>query len=308
MITSLGSDDPKAMFNCTKMLMQHVYYVQQSFNLLPDKHHYGTCINYIDLQESRDEFCEELINTVPDWVYAQKSAGSVLDRLLQDGRSNLNAQAALLQHCMSKFRDRDGRALFIQGQFGELLLFNFLQSLFKAVPLLRKMPLTTSSNMERFGADAIHYKRENGKNLIFLGEAKTYTSKYKFKHALQEALDSIINTYKKHRKELRLYVYDNFIEEQLQDIGRQYINGTLPDTEVHLVLIITYNETKSVMKQSEQQIKKDVIAIIEERGKELEREIFDIIPPELHPRFNYIILPVWKLNELIESFQKKLGK
>jgi hypothetical protein len=308
MTTAPGADDPMDQFTCTKLLMQHVHHVQQSYNLLPDKQHYGTCINYNDLQESRDQFCEELINTVPDWVYSQAKASQVLDSFLREGRSKMNAQTALLQHCMGKFRDRDSRKVFIQGQFGELLLFNFLQSFFKAVPLLRKMPITTSSTMERFGADAIHYREEAGKNLIFLGEAKTYTSNYQFKSALEKAIASIIETYKKHRQELKLYVYDSFIPEPLQNVAQQYINSALANTEVHLVSIIAYNETKDIAKTNEAQIKKDIIATIEERGKLLEREIFNVIPPELHPRFNYIILPVWKLDELILSFQKKLGK
>jgi replicative superfamily II helicase len=33
--------------------------------------------------------------------------------------------------------------------------------------------------MERFGADAMHYTFENGKNKFYLGEAKTYSSSYK---------------------------------------------------------------------------------------------------------------------------------
>ena len=54
------------------------------------------------------------------------------------------------------------------------------------------MPITTSVEMERFGADAIHYKYENGKNLFYLGEAKTYSSKYQFNTAIGDAIESII--------------------------------------------------------------------------------------------------------------------
>ena len=72
-----------------------------------------------------------------------------------------------------------------------------------AIPLLRKMSITTSANHERFGADAIHYKIENGKHIMIFGEAKTYTSSYKFNEAFEDALDSIINTYNQRRKELK---------------------------------------------------------------------------------------------------------
>ncbi len=48
--------------------------------------------------------------------------------------------------------------------------------------------------------DAIHYKNSGWKNIIILGEAKTYSSKYKFATAFSDALNSIINTYKEHRE------------------------------------------------------------------------------------------------------------
>ena len=84
----------------------------------------------------------------------------------------------------------------IQGQLGELLLFHFIQRLQKAIPLLRKMKITTSNKHERFGADAIHFKYEQKKPIIILGEAKTYTSEYKFNEAFTDAIISILNTYK----------------------------------------------------------------------------------------------------------------
>jgi len=288
--------------------MNHVHWVQQSFNLLPNREHYGACINYIDLQEYRTEFCQELVNTIPEWVYSQKKASEILNQMILEGRNITNAQTALTTSTFSKFRNRDGRELFTQGQFGELLLFNFLQSFFTAVPLLRKMPITTSSEMERFGADAIHYSYKENKHLFYLGEAKTYSSKYKFNIAIKDAIDSILNAYNNFRKELGLYVYDSFIDDSLLEIASAYKNGTLENAEIHLVSIITYCETKSLNKSSESQIKQDIIKTIEERGQAVERDCFSVIADGLRPRFNYIILPVWELDKLIGDFQKLLGK
>jgi hypothetical protein len=296
------------LISCTKMFMNHVHFVQQSFNLLPDNKHYGTCINYIDLQEYRDEFCSELVNTISEWVYSQKKAAEVIDIMIDEGRSFQNAQSTLTTEAFKKFRNHSADKLLVQGQFGELLLFNFLQSFFKCVPLLRKMPITTSVEMERFGADAIHYKYKENKNLFFLGEAKTYTSKYKFNTALEDAITSILKSYKEHRKELGRYVYDAFIEDALIDIANDYKNGTLNDVELHLVSLITYCENKMIEKKSEKQIKEDIIKIIEERGKAVDRKLFDLIDKGLHPRFNYIILPVWELDLLLEQFKKLIGK
>jgi hypothetical protein len=304
----MTEEEIKQLTTCTRMLMNHVHWVQQSFNLLPDRQHFGTCINYIDRQEYRDDFCKELVNTVPEWVYNQSKAAMVLDKFVEDGRSALNAQAAFTQHTFDKFRNRDSRDLTSQGQFGELLLFNFLQSFFHAVPVLRKMPLTTSSEMERFGADAIHFTKKDDKNLFFLGEAKTYSSKYQFNAALKEAIESILKTYRLHRKELGLYIYDSFIDDKLIDVATSYKNGTLKNVEVHLVSIITYCENKKINKHDEAQIKADIIKVIEERGQKADRILFDIIEEGLHPRFNYIILPVWELGDLIADFQKLIGK
>ena len=66
--------------------------------------------------------------------------------------------------------------------------------------------------------------------------------------------------------------------------------------------------SKSIDKNNEQQIKEDIIQIISDRGENAERTIFDAIEAGLHPRFNYIILPVWQLDELIADFQKLIGK
>lgn len=304
----LSEIETQRLLSCTKSFMNHVHWVQQSFNLLPDKEHHGACINYVDLQEYRDEFCRELVNTIPEWVYSQKKAAKILDDLILAGRSERNAQTTLTTLTFEKFRNRDSREIFIQGQFGELLLFNFLQSFFSAVPILRKMPITTSSGMERYGADAIHYSNKGGKNLIYLGEAKTHSSNYQFNAAITKAISSILKTYVDHRKELGLYVYDSFIDDELLEIARAYKNGNLPDVEIHLVSIITYSETKTFEKKSEAQIKDDIIKIIGERGADVERTVFEVIPSELHARFNYIILPVWQLNELVDMFQRLIGK
>ncbi|RDI14430.1 DUF1837 domain-containing protein [Flavobacterium sp. AG291] len=304
----MTAEELNKLRSCTKMFMNHVYWFQQSFGLLPNREHLGTSINFLDLQEFRDEFCEELINTIPEWVYSNTKAECILNDLLSEGRSTLNAQSALRQNTFKKFRNSDSRDITLQGQFGELLLFNFLQHFFDAIPLLRKMPITTSTAMERFGADAIHYNYKDGKNLFFLGEAKTYTANYRFNQAIKDAIESILNTYKNHRKEMGLYIYDSFISDELIEIARSYKNGTLKEAEIHLVSIITYSETKTFEKKSEKQIKEEIEKIVADRGAKVERAVFEMIDIGLHPRFNYIIFPVWDLDQLIIQFQNLIGK
>lgn len=304
----ISKDKITELQTCTKNFLNHVYHIQQSFGLIPDsKNHYGVCINYVDLQETRNEFCKELVNTISEWIYSQKKAKIIIDKLKDEGRSELNALSAFQNNAFAKFRNREGTKLVLQGQFGELLLFNFLQCFYSAIPILRKMPITTSIGMERFGADAIHYNYENNKHKLYLGEAKTYSSNYKFSSAIEDGIKSVIKSYDNHRSEMSLYIYDDFIDEEIEKIAIDYKNSTLKDVEVHLVIIISYNETDLLTLKEESQIKTDIIKIIEKKIKKLDANIYKAIREELHLRFNYIIFPIWKLDELILQFQKLIG-
>lgn len=305
---ALTPEELESLKSTTRSLMNHVHWVKQSFKLTPDKEHYGVCINFVDKQEYRNEFCTELVTTITEWVYSQKKASLIVADFVNENRSVINAYSALNRLAFEKFRIISGKQVYMQGQFGELLLFNFLQTFFNAVPLVRKMPITSSTEMERFGADAIHYGRSGDKNLIYLGEAKTYTSSYQFRTALSHAVESIITSYKNHRKELNLYIYDDFVDDKLQQIARDYKNGTLSNVEVHLVSIVTYNETTKFDRTSEAEIKTRIISILEEKCKALDKELFDCISVDLHTRFNYILFPVWQLDQLITDFQKLIGK
>jgi hypothetical protein len=307
MTAILAEEDIRKLLSATVPLMKHVHVVQESFELQPDKLHHGACIDYIDLQESRQEFCQELINTVLDWVYSQEKAKDIMDKLQRENRSENNAQSALFQMAKRKFRPPDGRALRLQGQFGELLIFNFLQHLFKAAPLLRKMSISTSRGVERHGADAIHYASKDGKHLFFLGESKSYASSNKFSTAFKDAVASILTTYHNHRNELDLYIYEDFLSPQLQEIASAYKNGELDDVEVHMVAVVVYNETSDLAKKSEKEIKEAIMTIVRDRSRKLDKAIFANVQAHLLPRLNYIIMPIWELDNLIKLFQDKLG-
>lgn len=304
----LTTADLERLRTCTHVFMRHLYWVKHDFGLTPNKDHIGSFINYMDLKEMREGFCDELINTIVEWVYSkQKASGIINDLINREGRSEANAQSALRQNAFKKFR-RAEKEIIVQGQFGELLLFNLLQSFFNAVPLIRKMPIAIADSFERIGADAIHYSvTDNGKHLLYLGEAKTYTSKYQFAKAFETGLKSIIDTYDKHLKELRFYIYDDFIEDELIQIAIDYKNGTLKDCEVHLVAVITYNETEAFNKTSEKEIKESIEKIIKTRCSKLNADIFAKIDAGLHPRFNYILIPIWELDELLKEFEKLIG-
>ena len=280
--------------------------VVKRYDILPNnKEHIGAYIEYQDIQELRDGFVEELSDTIVDWIYSSEKYKEIKDELVKNGKSEASASQYIGRKAKNKFRaNKNSENILIQGQMGELLLYHFIQKCMKAVPLLRKMNIATSPDHERFGADAIHFKIENSKNIIILGEAKTYTSKYKFNEAFSDAIDSILNTYNKHRSEVELYVHEDFLDDEMNKIAEKYLNNTLKPVEIQLVSIVTYNELSKINKIDEDTIRKDIEKIIEERYKNFDNNKIDISKNPILSRITYIVFPVWDLKELAEKFQK----
>lgn len=287
-------------------LFRTIHVVTQKYDILPDnKNHYGTFIEYQDISELREAFVEQLSDTIIDWVYSSEKFTEIKKKLINSGKPESAATSEIRRLVQKKFRaNRNDDNLLIQGQLGELLLFQFIQKFMCAVPLLRKMKITTSSRHERFGADAIHYKIEDNKHIIILGEAKTYTSEYKFKTAFEDALDSILNTYYNLKDELDLYVHEDFIDRDLNKVAEAYLNNTLKPIEVHLVSLITYNETHKLKITDEDDIKKQIETVIEDKYKSFENAKIDLNKHPILTRITYIVFPVWNLKELAERFQK----
>ncbi|MCL2050750.1 MAG: DUF1837 domain-containing protein [Lachnospiraceae bacterium] len=288
-------------------LFNHVHIISQKFDILPDTPHYGIAIDYVDLQESREQFVRELINTVVDWVYSIARQESILSRLKKDGRSNANATTELIQKAFEKFRpSTDGKLL--NGQFGELLLANCLQHLFEAMPILRKMPLSTSPSHERFGSDAIHYKEINKKPVFFIGEAKSYTSNYKFNDAFESALNSILKEHKNILKEIRQYLHQDFLEPEIEHLATALVNGEIKDAEFHLVSIVAYEETNAKNGKKREEILGAIKKVVENRYRKFDNNKIDISTNPILNRITYIVFPVWKFEELIRDFSCSMPK
>ena len=288
-------------------LFKDVHIIKQKFDILPaDREHYGVNIDYQDIQELREDFINDLLDTVIDWVYSHDKYEELKKKEIRKGKSEAAAFSTIQRKARQKFRKSRGDELLVQGQFCELLLFHFIQRCMEAVPLLRKMKITTSSQHERFGADAIHYKIENEKNIIILGEAKTYSSRYRFNNAFEDAITSILNTYKTHREELNLYVHEDFLDPEMNEIAEEYLEKTLRNVEIQLVCIIVYHETKKLKEKTEEEIRKEIEQIIIEKYKKYDNEKIPIEENIILNRITYIVFPIWKLDELLKIFQEEL--
>jgi len=289
-----------------KVFFDHVHIIHQKFDIIPDEPHYGMAIDYIDLQESREQFVRELINTIIDWVYSKDKQSEIIAKLKSEQRSEGNAYAELVQKANEKFRrSADGKLL--HGQFGELLLANCLQRLFFAIPILRKMPITTSSAHERFGVDAIHYANEEDTPIFYIGEAKSYTSKYKFNEAFEASITSILNEYNNIGNELRQYLHEDFLDKVTEQLATDLINGTLKNARYHLVSIVAYEETKNRNGKTRDEILGTIKEIITMRYKGFDKKKIDISKNQILNRITYIVFPVWEFDKLIASFANSIS-
>lgn len=289
-------------------LFNNIHIIQQNFDIIPDKDtHIGANIAYQDIRELRTEFINELYDTIVDWVYDSEKYQNILEAELKTGKSRAAASSAVQRKAREKFRGSSkSDKLLVQGQMGELLLFHFIQKFMKATPLIRKMKITTSSDMERFGADAIHYRKDDDKNVFVLGEAKVYTSDYQFDVAFKRSLESILDTYNNFSHELNLYVHEDFLSPELDKIAESYLNNTIANPYLELVCIVMYNENKKIDVLSDVSIYSQIEKIIKDRFKNFDNSKIDIGAHPILSRINYIVFPVWKLEELATEFQNKI--
>lgn len=286
-------------------LFRDIFVFEQQFDILPEGKHMGAAIAYQDISELRENFLGDLIDTLVDWVYSSEKYADLLQKAMETGKSQSAASSEVRRRAMQKFRKSKDN-LLVQGQLGELLLFHFIQRFKGAVPLLRKMPITTSSEHERFGADAIHYKVEGSTNVFILGESKAYTSKYKFTAAFEDALESILTTYKNHRSELRLYLHEDFLDKEMDQIAEKFLTNQLENVRMELVSLILYNETEKLTLLNEREIKNQIQKIIEKRFASFDKEKIDLVKNPILGRITYIVFPVWEFEKLAQEYQDML--
>lgn len=287
-----------ALLASTDSLLLNVFTFQCTGHSMPGTSHRGAAVAYQDILERKDDFLRELKNTMCSWVYSKKRYNDLFQAELKErGWDVQNAGAHLQTLARQKFRTG-----YPQGQFGELLLFNLLQHYFRAVPLLRKMRITTNPGLERHGTDAIHFRPANGQNFVYLGEAKTYSSKYKFKSALDDAVESMLNSFAKFSTELNLYVYDDFIEDELQEIAGKIKRNTLPNVVYELVCIISYEENeKKKAGKGQAEIEASIRNAVDSHILKHQGDFAHLDQVSLS-RIHFIFFPFWELDKLLSEF------
>lgn len=306
--SSIQEIDLNELIADTTALARSMYVVKGSFGLKPDREHFGTFIDYTDLEPMTERFVQELVNTVIDYVYSYRKSTELIEKMQEEGRTPNAASRELYQHAKEKFRlvhihDTAEDWELARGQFSELLLFNLLQHFFKAIPLVRKMPITTSSAHERYGADAIHIGYNNGKLVLFLGEAKTYDRKTAtFSSAFRKSVRDLITHYHDLRSELNLYVYDDFVSPELEQISQEFLNGDRKDLEVHMVALVAFQLNGEATGNSREEIIASSINNLHNEIERLNPSIFEEIDHKYLSRMNYVVFAEEKLAGLIQRF------
>lgn len=108
-------------------------------------------------------------------------------------------------------------------------------------------------------------------------------------------------------KELDLYTYDDFLEPELEHIVKKYKEGTLEKVKYELVCLIVYNETNKITGDNEETIKESIREIIKNRCISFDKKNFENTEERILLRLNYIVFPIWKLDELLDNYQKRIG-
>lgn len=282
----------------TESLMNQIYWFKQDIESPKGASHRGVSIKYVDIQERRSSFIRELKSTALNWVYSTSKYNQLFAQEMQARNGDAqNTCSYLMQVADQKFRKGCP-----QGQYGELLLFNFIQHFFRAPPLLRKMSLTTNPGLERHGADAIHYHEDDSNKCFILGESKCYESKYKFNEALQASINSIVDSFENIDNELILYQLDDFIDPNLQDIARQLKDGTLESPRFELVCLIAYEETRKVDGLTQTEIQDKIESCLAYRWQNVKDNLYNDVRPAIVERIHYVVFPTWSLNDLLNEF------
>ena len=103
-----------------------------------------------------------------------------------------------------------------------------------------------------------------------------------------------------------LYIYEDFLDENLLDIATKYKNSELDNVEVHLVNFVMYNETTNILGDSEAKIKENIHNVIKNKYKNFSNDKININENNILKRITYIIMPIWELDKLLEIFSGKI--
>ena len=99
-------------------LFNYIHIITQRYDILPDdKEHIGTYIEYQDIDELRDDFLEELVDSIVDWIYSAAKFEQLKKKSMEKGKSDAAASQEIGRKARNKFRaNHNDDKLLIQDQ------------------------------------------------------------------------------------------------------------------------------------------------------------------------------------------------
>jgi hypothetical protein len=213
---------------------------------------------------------------------------------------------------------REARKLFRKhlksGQPGELLVYFMIEAVLKAPQVLKKMPITTSTEDERKGSDGVHARwiKEDGELEVIFAEAKLHGD---FAAAIKDAFKSMSSFHDSETKDHEINYFLNafsLLPEDQQKLLRSYVEGEnkAKCQEVHACLVgYDWDEYECLKDERKTEFLKD----FEKRYVEwAQTNIWPKLSAELkafkhyHLRFEFFFVPFTSVQNFRNLFLGKL--
>ena len=85
-------------------LFKKIHVVTQNYDILPEnKKHMGAYIEYQDIRELREEFLDDLIDSIVDWIYSSEKFSELKAIAIASGKSDAAASQEVGRKARNKY-------------------------------------------------------------------------------------------------------------------------------------------------------------------------------------------------------------
>lgn len=107
-----------------RALFADIHVISKKFDILPDGNvHYGASIAYQDLQELREDFLVDLMDTIVDWIYSADKYAALKEKETKKGKSEATAHASVQRRARDKFRKGSAILFWYKGNLENYYYF-----------------------------------------------------------------------------------------------------------------------------------------------------------------------------------------
>lgn len=190
-----------------------------------------------------DEFSSAIINTIPEYVFADYENSSInqidlVEKLRESARCIYKIDDYELMRRYYLENDNQAREVVEKqgksrrGEFGELLLHLLLRDFKNTIPLISKVYFKDARGVAAHGFDAVHISSDQ--EILWLGESKFYTDSKK-------GIGELV-------RDLKDHINSNYLEEQCLVIKKNLENNSIPQRDEWVEKLNTCNKLKDRIK------------------------------------------------------------